>query len=851
METVLDLVQESVRRFDRQPFLLIRPGFRTRITRYRDLGRLVPRVARVLRDKGLQPGDRAIIWAVNRPEWGITFLGAVHAGIVLVPLDVRSAPDFAAKVAGKTRASLVLASAQTAPQAAGLGLPVVLIESVPDLARRAEPLPAADIGPDDLVEVVFTSGTTGEPKGAMLTHRSIASNAQTLLKVFPLGPKERMLSVLPLSHMFEQSPGFLAPMHAGASIVYPVSRQPSVLLRTFRDFKVTILLIVPQGLKLLDNAIERKVDQSGKRETFEKLHRWARHAPRFVRRLLFRPVLSTFGGRLQTIGVGGAAMDTDLGQRWAEMGLDVLQGYGATELGPLVSFTRREDNRMGTVGQAIPGVEVRIADDGEVLVRGPNVFAGYWEDPEKTAEAIDAEGWYHTGDIGELDEDGFLTLRGRKKDMLAMPDGTKVYPEDIEAVLAKDERIRDATVIGFPLGPNLRIHSVFLMDDPEQAEAVIRDANAKLGAHQQIRAHSIWTDDDFPRTHTLKVKKREVISRLEADAAAAATASATSTEPAPAAAATAPAPGQPVPADTLGILVPLVASIAEVPLDAVLPTARLSSDLNMDSLQRVELLGVIEEELGVFVDDTALDPEATVGQIAALVDASRERRHPTGILGWPLNPLPRALGMAVQELVTAPVLNVFYRIGIRGQENITGLEGPVIFASNHCLHTDNQIVMSSLPFIWRWRLSVAASAERVWSNPAMALAGGLLANAFPIAREGGARRSFELLGARLDRRFSILIYPEGQLTVGGPMQPFLAGTGLVAVEGATAVVPIKLRIHRMSWLDAFWPGSRNGHYAGVSPRGEVEVVIGEPIWFSSDTTPADATTRLEEVLSAL
>ena len=851
METVLELVQDSVKRFDRKPFLLIRPGFRTRVTRYRDLGRLVPRVARVLRDRGLEPGDRAIIWAVNRPEWGITFLGAVHAGIVLVPLDVRSAPDFAAKVAAKTRASLVLASAQTAAQAASLGLPVLLIERVPDLARRAEPLPAADIGPDDLVEVVFTSGTTGEPKGAMLTHRNIASNAQALLKVFPLGPKERMLSVLPLSHMFEQSPGFLAPMHAGASIVYPVSRQPSVLLRTFRDFKVSILLIVPQGLKLLDNAIERKVDQGGKRATFEKLHRWAGHVPRFVRRLLFRPVLSSLGGRLHIIGIGGAAMDPDLARRWTDMGLDVLQGYGATELGPLVSFTRKDRNRIGSVGEVIPGVKMRIAGDGEVLVRGPNVFAGYWEDPEKTAEAVDADGWYHTGDIGEISPEGFLTLRGRKKDMLAMPDGTKVYPEDIEAVLAKDERIQDATVVGFPIGPNLKIHAVFVMDDPAQADEVIRDANTRLGAHQQLRSHSIWADEDFPRTHTLKVKKREVIARLEADAAAAAGVVALAGVDAPPGAVAAVNPGAATPEGTLGTLIPLVASIAEVPLEAVLPAARLSSDLNMDSLQRVELLGVIEEELGVFVDDSALDPEATVGQIAALVDASRELAHDTGILGWPLNPLPRALGMAVQELVTAPVLNLFYRIGIRGQENLAGLEGPVIFASNHCLHTDNQIVMSSLPFVWRWRLSVAASAERVWSNPAMAIVGGMLANAFPIAREGGVRRSLELLGARLDRRFSVLIYPEGKLTMGGPMQPFLAGTGLVAVEGATAVVPTKLLIHRMSWLDAFWPGTRNGNLNGSSPRGEVEIVFGEPIWFSSDTSPAEATTRLEEALAAL
>lgn len=844
MDTVLDLMDEAIARFDRKPFLLIKPGFRTRITRYRDLGRLVPRVARVLHDRGLQRGDRAIIWAVNRPEWGITMLGAIHAGIVIVPLDVRSAPDFAAKVATKTRASMVLASQQTAAQAAALGLPVLLIERVPDLARTAEPLPRAEVGPDDLVEVLFTSGTTGEPKGAMLTHRNLASNARELPKVFPIGPNERMLSVLPLSHIFEQSPGFLVPLHSGASVVYPVSRQPSVLLRTFKDFKVSILLIVPQGLKLLDNAIERKVDQGGKRASFERLHRWAANAPRFVQRLLFRPVLSSFGGRLHTVGVGGSALDPELAARWEEMGINVLQGYGATELGPLVSFTRKENNRLGTVGQAVGGVEMRIADDGEVMVRSPGVFTGYWEDPERTAEVLEPDGWYHTGDIGEISADGFLTLRGRKKDMLAMPDGTKVYPEDIEAILIKDERVRDATVVGFPVGPDLKIHAVLLIDDPDQADAVVRDANAVCGAHQQIRAHSVWPDEDFPRTHTLKVKKREVIARLEADAAAAA-------RPSDLASTTA-AVAAPAVAGTLGTVIGLVANITELSPEAIQPTARLSSDLNMDSLHRVELLGVIEEELGVFVDDSALDPEATVGQIAALVDASRDAKHETGILAWPLHPMTRVVGLTVQELLTSPILNLFYRIGIRGQENLVGLEGPVLFASNHCLHTDNQIVMSSMPFVWRWRLSVAASAERVWSKPAMAVAGGLLANAFPIAREGGARRSFELVGARLDRRFSILIYPEGELTVGGPMKPFLAGTGVVAVESATAVVPTKLLIHRMSWLDAHWPGGKNGTHNGTSSlRGDVEVVFGEPIWFPSDTTPAAATERLEEAMAAL
>ncbi|MGH2357305.1 MAG: AMP-dependent synthetase/ligase, partial [Candidatus Limnocylindria bacterium] len=456
METVIDLLADAARRHDRRPALLIKPAFRTRRWRFRDLAQLAPRVARILAGTGLEPGDRAIIWAVNRPEWGIAFLGALHAGVVLVPLDFRSAADFAAKVAERTGAKLVLASAQTVKQASAIGLPVLLIEQLPDLARSAEPLPTPPVGGDDLVEIVFTSGTTGDPKGAMLTHRNLVSNAQALLEVFPLGPNERLLSVLPMSHLFEQTCGFLTPLLAGASVVYPVSRQPSVLMRTFKDFRATMLLIVPQGLKLLDNAIERKVDATGRRATFERLHEWARRAPRLVQRLLFRPVLSQFGGRLRTIAVGGAAMDVALAERWTQMGLDVLQGYGATEMSPVLTFTRPERNRHGTVGEAIPSVEVRIAPDGEVLATGPNRFVGYWQDPDATAAVIDVDGWYHTGDLGELSSDGFLTLRGRKKDMLAMPDGTKVYPEDIEAVLAKDPRVRDATVVGLGSTSDLR-----------------------------------------------------------------------------------------------------------------------------------------------------------------------------------------------------------------------------------------------------------------------------------------------------------------------------------------------------------------------------------------------------------
>lgn len=835
MDTVTDLLAEATERFDRHPALIIKPGFRTRIWRYRDLALQVPRAARALRDAGLAPGDRLVIWAVNRPEWAIGFLAAAHAGLVSVPLDVRSTDDFADKIAQQTQPKLVLASRQTAEAAGRLGVPIILVESLPDVARATEPMPAVAADPDDLLMVIFTSGTTGDPKGVMLSHRNVASNARTLIDVFPFGPDERLLSVVPLSHMFGLTCDLLAPLAAGKTVIYPISRQPAVLVKTFRDFKVTMLLIVPQGLRLLSNAIERKVDATGKRRTFERLHRIARRLPRFARRLLFRPVLSQFGGRLRTFAVGASALEPELARRWTTMGIDCLQGYGATEMSPVISFTRPGRNKIGTVGEVIPGVELRIAGDGEVLTRGPNRFIGYWQNPEATAAAIDAEGWYHSGDIGELDADGFLTLRGRKKDMIALPDGQKVYPDDVEAVLVRDERIRDACVVGLEGdGSGARVHAVLLTDDLDSAEAVVRDANARLAGHQQIRGWSVWPEEDFPRTPSLKVKKRLVLERLVLDQRAESTHVPQTAAP----------DGNGASArGAVATVASLTSQVAGVPLSQVRPESRLEADLGLDSLGRVELLSVIEEELGAFIDDGQLNQDASVADLERMVQAAGDTRPETGIYGWPLNPLVRAVGMGLQELLLVPFVGLFYRVRVRGEQHLKGLEGPVIFIPNHHLHTDNAIILTHLPLVWRWRLSVAAAADDIFGNRLRGLGAAVLGNAFPLAREGAVRRSLELLGARLDRNFSVLIYPEGELTVGGPMKPFKAGAGLIAVEGATPVVPMKVKINRLSWID------QRG--VGTSPRGDVEIIFGEPIHFAAGTDATVATEQLQEAVAAL
>ena len=844
METLNDILEESARKFGKKDAFMIRPGFRTRTWTYRDLNDLVPRVARYMQGTGLKKGDRVLMWGVNRPEYCIAFLAALRLGVILVPLDVNSLSEFAEKIAQRTRASAAIVSQQTLARAQSLGLPLHEMERLIDLARECAPLAKAALTADDLAEVVFTSGTTGDPKGVMLSHGNILSNAIAATQIFPIGPSQRLLSFIPLSHMFEQLGGFFALLIAGASVVYPTSRQPAVVRRTFKERRVSMVLMTPAAVKSLMLAIERSAEAQGKKELFQKLRGLARRLPISLRRLVFFSVHRQFGGRFRYIISGGAALDPALGESWRELGVDVIQGYGTTECSPGLTFNRVELNRLGSVGIPLPGVEVKVASDGEVLARGPNVFKGYWENEEATRAVVDKDGWYHTGDLGEFDKDGFLWLRGRKKDMIVLADGTNVYPEDIENMLAADPRIEAiatplrpaiATIVGLQRpGEDIQVHAVFLLNDVEQVTSIVRDTNVKLSGSQQIRGWTIWPEEEFPTTPTQKVKKRFVVERLltmgRVEQARAVGAEQGATR-------------------ALSDVERVIAQIANVPPAAIHSGAALSADLGLDSLGRVDLLGAIEEELGAYIDDAALEPNATVAELEGMVAAARDVKRDTGIYGWPLSPLVRSFGLLLQQTLIYPLVHIFYKVKITGREKLEGVRGPVMFAPNHCLHWDNGIILMAIPLSWRWKLAVAAAADDVFGNKLNGFVSSILANAFPLAREGAIRRSLELLGARLDRKFSVLIYPEGKLTVGGPMQPFKSGTGLIAVEGATPVVPMKLKIGKVSVLDhgdRKWEAARSNGW-----RGDVEVVFGDPIFFPAGTPSSEATAKIQAAVAAL
>ena len=533
--TLLDLLDGAIARYgDRHALGLRRDDGSTMHWSFHELDRRARIAAWRLRALDLEPGDRLLTWSPSTPELPATYYGAMHARLVLVPLDLRMSAD---AVEGIVRASgarhLILGTGRDAPDPREAGLTGFPTTTVDDLCAEPaaddpafppdwEARQAAWVRPtaDEVFELVFTSGTTGTPKGVALTHDNVVASIESFHQI--IRPMEhRLVSLLPLSHLLEQAVGLYYALDVGADILYVRSRNPRVIFDALREHRVTSMVVVPQVLDLFWSAIQREVDKRGRKAAFERLRRVARCLPYALRRRLFASVHAQLGSHFRLFVSAGAFLPPALQEAWQDLGVTVLQGYGATETGT-GSATTFDDHGLGTVGRAPAGIQMRLTPDGEVQFRGRTVFHGYWNAPDKTAEAFTADGWYRTGDIGHLDDAGRLILSGRVKDMIVLPNGFNVYPEDMENAL-RSAGIRDAVVLEAEPG---RIEAVVLRGEAESEEpaevraridAAVKAANATLGPNQRISGWRLWPDEDFPRTHTLKIKRGPVATWAVAD----------------------------------------------------------------------------------------------------------------------------------------------------------------------------------------------------------------------------------------------------------------------------------------------------------------------------------------------
>lgn len=472
------------------------------------------RLGSFLQQHDVLPGDRIVLWGPNSPQWVISYFAALKAGAVVVPFDVGRENEFLKKVTDATQPRFLIAGeAQRNTLSATNDIPVLDMEHVDALLEGDSPHGKPDVSRSDTAEIVFTSGTSGNPKGVMLTHGNILSNIESIQTVVPLKPEYKLLSILPLSHMFETTAGLLTPIASGASILYAEKVEPRGIMLAMNQEGITCMAVVPQVLQLFKKGIEMQAAKEGKEKQLELMSKLSSKLPNLLRRLMFKGIHDKMGGKFEFFVCGGAKMDPDVANFWENLGIKVLQGYGMTEASPIVTSDSMSKRDHRYVGHPIPGVEVQIAEDKEVLIKGPNIMKGYFNNQDAT-DAVLQNGWYHTGDLGRLDN-GKLKLLGRKGNMIVLPNGMNVHPEDIEQVLAQTG-VKEAVVFQRVVNGKDELHAVLLMDESsEDPQALMRSANKNLAPHQKISGWTIWEGEDFPRTHTRKTKRADVISTIE------------------------------------------------------------------------------------------------------------------------------------------------------------------------------------------------------------------------------------------------------------------------------------------------------------------------------------------------
>jgi len=571
----------------RGEFLVYDDGFRSRGFTYSEIAGAARAFAARIHAAGLQKGDKLLFWSENRPEWIVAFWGALLRGVVVVPIDYRASPDFLARVARIVAAKIVLIGQDVPPlDRTRIDAPVWKLHELDwsDHAPGAgEPAPVP-IGCDDVAEIIFTSGATADPKGVVITHRNVLANIvpveREVLKYrkwgkpfFPL----RFLNLLPLSHMFGQAMAtFIPPMLPG-TVIFMRGYNPGEIVDQIRRRRISVLVSVPKILDVLKDHVSRAhhgdTDQAiarlaaGDKEHFTK--RWWR----------YRAIHRAFGLKFWSFVVGAAPLDASLEAFWGELGFVVIQGYGLTETAPIVTLNHPFGTKKGSVGKAIAGVEVKVAQDGEILVRGENVTQGYFNAPDETARAFE-DGWFHTGDIGEVGSDGQVYIRGRKKEMIVTPEGLNVFPEDVERVVNAIPGVRDSAVVGVPIGSEERVHAVLVLDPGVDIDAVVRAANASLEDHQKIRRALVWPEPELPRTEgTRKLKRAAIRDWVKAGGA---------TPPLVKAGSDA-----------------LAALVAKYAGSAALNNATTLEELGLSSLDRVELMVALEDAFQTRIDEGA------------------------------------------------------------------------------------------------------------------------------------------------------------------------------------------------------------------------------------------------------
>jgi long-chain acyl-CoA synthetase len=921
MPTFYDLFCECAEQWPDNVALEIQRRDRVESHTYAETRRMAESIGRWLTEKGFQPGARAAILADNHPRWIAAYLGIIAAGCAAVPLDTAFHADQVAKLLQDSGSSLLfcdvrhLAVAGEAIGEAGIGIVLLdapeahgSVRNAQTAERRSAGPPRASVptqssldsmfaaGPrnfvpvsvkdDSLASLLYTSGTTADPKGVMLTHSNLMGEVRAVFGWAQLGPEDALLGVLPLFHVLSQMANLLVPLVKGSRVVYLESLNTTELLRALAEREITAFAVVPQFFYLIHERIFKEIAQRGKLAAAAV--RALMSITRFSRRLGWNPgpiffpkIHNTFGRKMRYLVTGGSRFDPQIGRDFHALGIDILQAYGLTETSAAAFATSIDDNVIGSVGKPLEGVEGKIVDPqivdpqivdpqivdpqivdpqisnpqpreengqrvGEIAIRGAVVMKGYWNRPEATAAAL-RDGWLYTGDLGYFDAGGNLFIAGRKKEVIVLSNGKNIYPEEVEAHYLKSPYIGEIAVLGLEGRPgeagSERLHAVVVPNFAELKERKIVNAkevlrydienlSSQLPSTKRIASYEIW-QDSLPRTTTRKLKRFEIEKRVRAEQAEGCSRDSEA------------GPEKPLTAEELAWVeqpdvqraLKIIRESARGRSQTIRPGDNLELDLGLDSMQRVELLVALEQEIGGDVEESRLSEIYTVRE---LVDAVR-----TSIAGGKDGP-PRAhfagWKVVLQEDPTDPAfrtlqqpepfketfLYVFSRLlqliaHDRFHLRVAGLEklpsrGPFILCSNHQSYIDPLVLASVLP--WQiFRKSFAVGTSDIFGEGFMRMLARWVrvvvvdpdANLIPAMRAG----AFGLRHGGV-----LILYPEGERSIDGTPKTFKKGAAILSIHLQVPIVPVAIQ----GFYEA-WP--RGKQFQKFAP---LEIILGDVIY---------------------
>jgi long-chain acyl-CoA synthetase len=857
MPTYYELFRECAERWPDNVALEVQRRDRVESHTYAQARRMAESVGRWLAENGFQPGARIAILADNHPRWITSYLGIIAAGCTAVPLDTAFHADQVAKLLQDSGSSAIFCDGKhlaVAREAVGeLAIGMVMLDA-PDADKSVGPtqtvadldsifaagpgkFSAVAVGCDSVASLLYTSGTTADPKGVMLTHSNLMGEVRAVFGWAQINSEDAVLGVLPLFHVLSQMANLLLPLVKGARVVYLETLNTTELLRALAEREITVFAVVPQFFYLIHERIFKELAQRGKLATGAIRAMMA--STRFSRkfgwnpgRFFFPKVHRLFGGKMRYLVTGGSRFDPQIGRDFHAFGIDVLQAYGLTETSAAAFATSPDNNVVGSVGRALEGVEAKIVDPqphedggeavGEIAIRGAIVMKGYWNRPDATADVL-KDGWLYTGDLGYFDAAGNLFITGRQKEVIVLSNGKNIYPEEVEAHYLKSSYIGEIAVVGLEGRPGEdRLHAVVIpnfevlkqrkiVNAKEVIRFDIEGLSAQLPSTKRIGSYEIW-QEGLPRTTTRKLKRFEIEKRVRANQEEGRLGDAEVGSEKPLSA-----------EDVAWLELPDVQRALTIMRAAsrnksatIRPSDNLELDLGLDSMQRVELLVALEQEIGGDLEESRL---AEIYTVQELVDAVRESAA-GGRAGTRRAQFAGWKAVLREELTDAELLAMFqprliadmfwfgvsrliqviardrFHLRVKGLGNLPP-RGPFIICSNHQSFLDPAVLASVLPE-QMFRDTFAVGTSEIFGTGFLRTLAQWLrvivvdpdANLIPAMRAGAS-------GLRSGR--VLILYPEGERSIDGEPKAFKKGAAILSIHMQVPIVPAAIEGFHEAW----------------------------------------------------